>query len=495
MKIPPSLDRREFLATLGALTAGWARPAFADPDRTSYLANKGTNSEGQWRLSGIEGEIPPALQGTLYRISPGQKNKFGKPLKHLFDGDAYLAGFQFAGGQVTLRTKFIETPEHLAEARAGKMLYDEFGTAAHFLPSHGRIQPNVNVIPWDGNLLALSEAGAPALVRSDDFSYRGSWNFHGALANDMTFTAHPKFDPLTGDAYAYGIRRGRNCALVVYRMERQSGELRQLTSVPLPGFMMIHDMILSKEHIVFVVPPIRLNILEELMGRHPIGRVLHFMRNEPTRIIVLRKDGTGDPLLIEQPASVVFHHGNAFERDGNLVFDTFWQGNPGLLDLFFRWSADSLPSFREPPLMGTLTRFTVDLKEGKILSRVELGSHQEFPAFDPRMSGEDARYLYALEFNNPADPLASSKLVKNDLHAHSQASIVARKGEVWGEPVFLPDPRGGAEDQGLLFIQGYSSDRDETFLEMREAQNLDFQARLWTGTRFPLGFHGCFVSD
>jgi carotenoid cleavage dioxygenase-like enzyme len=43
-------------------------------------------------------------------------------------------------------------------------------------------------------------------------------------------------------------------------------------------------------------------------------------------------------------------------------------------------------------------------------------------------------------------------------------------------------------------MQGYDARRDENFLEVRDAGELDFVARVWTAQHFPLGFHGNFYS-
>jgi len=58
--------------------------------------------------------------------------------------------------------------------------------------------------------------------------------------------------------------------------------------------------------------------------------------------------------------------------------------------------------------------------------------------------------------------------------------------------VFVPHPGQTAEDRGWVLVQGYDARRDETFLEIRDAGTLGFEARVWTGQHFPLGFHGNF---
>jgi all-trans-8'-apo-beta-carotenal 15,15'-oxygenase len=75
----------------------------------------------------------------------------------------------------------------------------------------GKNQPSVNVIRWDGSkLLGLSEGGHPTAIDPTDLSYQGDWDFYGTLPKDLSFTAHPKFDPVKGAGYTYGIKKARD---------------------------------------------------------------------------------------------------------------------------------------------------------------------------------------------------------------------------------------------------------------------------------------------
>jgi carotenoid cleavage dioxygenase-like enzyme len=74
-------------------------------------------------LTRIEGKLPRDLNGSLFRVCPGQKETFGVRMKHLFDGDAFLSRYDFRGGQVFLKAKFLETPQRLEELQTKQMLY------------------------------------------------------------------------------------------------------------------------------------------------------------------------------------------------------------------------------------------------------------------------------------------------------------------------------------------------------------------------------------
>jgi all-trans-8'-apo-beta-carotenal 15,15'-oxygenase len=493
------LTRRRFaqlLTGLGAL-------AFIEPQirvcalpsntrRLSWLAHRNPSEEGVWRLAGIEGAVPKDLVGTLYRVAPGQKENHGVMLRHFFDGDAFVYGFSFRDGRVHLRARFVETPERLAELQAHRMLYREFGTMPPSLGEPvrqgGKNQPSVNVIAWDHVLLGLSEGGHPTAIDPLDLSYRGRFDFHGSLPQDVPFTAHPKFDPATGEGYGFGVRQGPDTALMVYRMERD-GTLAQLYALPQPGYFMIHDMLMAKEHLVFVIPPVRFDLGSLLSGQVTPADVLKYFEKEPTRVVILRRDGTGAPVTIERPATMVFHHGNAFEHQGKLVIDSILYPDETILQTLYAWSKEQLPR----PTPARLTRLVLDPVAGKVESRTGLATGPEYPRFDIRRSGEDARYLYTLESSLEEDWGAFNTLNRYDLQQGTSRRVEAGKARVLSEAVFVPHPGQHREDRGWLLMQGYDAARDENYLEIRDAETLDMVARIWTGQHFPLGFHGNFT--
>jgi carotenoid cleavage dioxygenase-like enzyme len=345
------------------------------------------------------------------------------------------------------------------------------------------------VILWDNRLLGLSEGGHPAAIDPEDLSYQGRWDFYGTLPRDVPFTAHPKIDPQTGEGYAFGIKQGPGSHLTVYRMEA-NGKLTQLYALPQKGHFMIHDLMLAQEHLIFVIPPVRFDLAVLFSGKATIAETLRYFENEPTRFLILRRDGKGLPVAIEQPANMVFHQGNAFEREGKIVVDSLLTPDHSVLELLMAWSKDQRPKTSPPQL----TRLVLDPFAARVESRTVLGIAQEFPRFDIRKGGDDLRYLYTLESGIPEDLFSSTALVRHDLHRGTGQQVEAGPGRVLGEAVFVPQPGRKGEDHGWLLMQGYDARRDENFLEVRDAGELDFVARVWTAQHFPLGFHGNFYS-
>ena len=496
------MTRRDFAKMLGCAAVlglvdvrGAAAQVLGESQKSLFaLANGTARTEGEWQLTRIEGKLPSDLNGNLFRVCPGQKETFGVRMKHLFDGDAFLSRYDFRNGKVFLKAKFLETPQRLEELQTKQMLYSEFGTARPAPPENykrrhaGKNQPSVNVIRWDGKLLGLSEGGHPTAIDPEKLAFQGEWDFYGTLPKDLSFTAHPKFDPVTGEGYTYGIKKGMGLTLTVFRMEK-TGKLANIGEFPQPNFFMIHDVTMSENHLIFVIPPVKFDLPTLMSGKATPADALRYAEREPTRILVLRKDGTGKPIEIEQPAAMVFHHGNAFERGGKLIFDSLLTPDDSVLRTLHSLANDKI-STSTP---NKLTRLTIDLASGKLDSRAEFGSNHEFPRFDSRLTGKDARFLYTAGAETHGF-LESSAIMRHDLRTGATKIVAAGTRRLFGEPVFVPKPGKISEENGWLLVQGYDAAQHETFLEICDSATMDFAARVWTGNYIPLGFHGNFYA-
>ena len=69
------------------------------------------------------------------------------------------------------------------------------------------------------------------------------------------------------------------------------------------------------------------------------------------------------------------------------------------------------------------------------------------------------------------------------------ASYLSDSGFV-SEPLFVPDPNGEHEDNGVLLTQIFDGKKSETALLVLDASDLSVLATAWTGQRSPMDFHG-----
>ena len=83
-------------------------------------------SEDDFELD-VEGKIPDALTGALFRIGPNPQFEPRDPNYHWFSGDGMVHGFYVEGGKVRYRNRYARTPKFELESAAGRSLFGTFG--------------------------------------------------------------------------------------------------------------------------------------------------------------------------------------------------------------------------------------------------------------------------------------------------------------------------------------------------------------------------------
>ena len=136
-------------------------------------------------------------------------------------------------------------------------------------------------------------------------------------------------------------------ALTVFRMQAD-GRLETIHKVPLGGYYMIHDMLLTTNHLVFVIPPVQIDMATIFSGKVSVAEALRYLEQEPTRFMILRRDGSGTPIVVEQPPNMVFHNGNAREVEGRLVLETLLSPDDGPLELLYSFTKGRTPEVDAP---------------------------------------------------------------------------------------------------------------------------------------------------
>ena len=499
------LKRREFLSLSFLLLTPFSNKAWGknlenlkffpkkSNKKLSYQAYKTTRDEGAWLLTNIRGVIPNEIRGRFIKIGPGAKENVANPLQHFFDGDAYISEFNFSDNNIILRAYFLKTPERLEELANKKMLYDEFGTLAPSKKRKGRKnQPNINIIRWDNSLLALSEGAHPVQLNTDSYDYMSTYNFNGTLPEKVSFTAHPKYDPITNMGYCYGTYQGMSKALNVYEMNPKTKELKELYSLGQKHVYMIHDMLITENFLIFIIPPAFFKLVDIILGKVPMAGALSFDQRANTRILILAKNNSIRPVELTIPAHLVFHNGNAYEENGKITIQTFLAKDESLLHLISKWQSDDVIKASLPKLH----EIVIDLENKKVDSMDELLADHDFPVINEAFRAKKNQFLYATKMGNVNDPMAFNGISKIDLQSRLTEFYPMKAEEVCGEVFFVPSKLDDQEeDSGFIAYQGHNNKLDQGFLEILNAKDLTFVGRVWADRYLPLGFHGHFFPN
>ena len=205
----------------------------------------------------VVGELPRELNGTLYRNGPNPQ--FDGSGAHWFLGDGMLHAFHLENGRASYRNRWVRTPKWQAEHDAGRALFAGFG--GRKLPDAPATSctdsgvANTNIIFHAGRLLALEEGHLPTEIEPGTLSRRGYCDYDGAIAGP--FTAHPKIDPATGEMVFFGYNAaGPLTPALSFGSVNASGVVTRFDRFEAPYASMVHDFIVTENHLLFPILPL-----------------------------------------------------------------------------------------------------------------------------------------------------------------------------------------------------------------------------------------------
>ncbi len=456
--------------------------------------------EFSYPITDIEGAIPTDLLGTVFRNGPGLLEVYGHPVKHPFDGDGMICSLSFNQGQAYFRNRYVQTAGYRAEQQAKKPLYRGVfgsqkpgGLLANAFDLRLKNIANTHVIYWGDKLLALWEAAQPHRLHPATLETLGLDDLNGVIPPGGSFTAHPKVDPghhgqprLVG----FSAKPGLSTKITLYEFDLQGSVISQ-HSHSIPGFAFLHDFALTPNYAIFFQNPVSFGPLPFLLGMKGAAECIDFNPHQPTKIILIPRQGKAPVQVIDTNPCFVFHHGNAFEEAGQVVVDSVCYKEFPRLEGGTDYTAvdfDQLPE-------GQLWRFNIDLQAGTAQSEPLISRCVEFPVLHPDRVGQPYRYLFIGAAHAPAGNAPLQALLKFDTHTRqSQVWSAAPRGFM-GEPLFIPRPQAQTEDDGWVIAMVYSGERrcsDVVILDGREITAGPL-ARLKLPHHVPYGLHGSFV--
>lgn len=508
-------------------------------NRVTRAGSVGTDSQ---ELRVLSGEVPAELDGVLFRNGPGRLSVFDKAYDHLFDGDGFVQRFEFRGGTVRYRSRYVETPEFQREEQARRMLYRAFGTnlpgglPANAFRFHFKNAANTNVLWTGGRLLALWEGGAPFEIDPLTLDCGDRWYAGESLrsktlteklmANGRPFSAHPKVLPEDDWAYSFGLSPGVKQRLLHYRVHLRTGETQALEQA-LPRLTFIHDFVaLSGGTRVFFDVGVAFHLTPALIGAIPPAASIRGSDKHSTLIRVL--DSGNTERSIEAPSGYVFHLPNGYRRSSQtaappagtaaaaaagaetagreeeLVLDTCWMDHFPDADDFRAMLRDREPEHRFRP---TLTRHRIDVKRQAHSSSPLSEYPMELPSINPSVRGRRHQYVWGVA--EPPD---------RDLYTvmHGVLRVDTESGRsklhdfypwIIGEPLFVPTRGaaagettrallpGEAEDDGFLLSLAFDPEAEQSHLLIIRADTLETLTDLLLPEPVHSGFHGIWLND
>ncbi|WP_441277979.1 carotenoid oxygenase family protein [Tardiphaga sp. 172_B4_N1_3] len=439
----------------------------------------------------VVGELPRELNGTLYRNGPNPQ--FETKGSHWFVGDGMLHAFHIENGRASYRNRWIHTPKFLAEHDAGRALYRGFGQKMPDAPAslgNDSGAANTNIVFHAGRLLALEEGHAPTEIEPGTLKTLGYQNYSGRIGGP--FTAHPKIDPVTGEMTFFGYNaRGIFSPTISFGAIDSSGIVTRFERFDAPYASMVHDFIVTENHLLFPILPITGSMDRARSGRPPYA----WEPDKGSYVGVMKRGGSADDIKwFRAEACYVFHVMNAWEEGDRIIADVMQSEEAPLFTHPDGWPTDPAKS------NARLCRWTFDLAANTDrFTRTYLDDVTgEFPRIDERRSGlVSTQGWYACDNPAPGASSAFSGLVHVGRGGARLAQYMLPLGDSISEPVFVARGKDAAEGDGWLLAVVWRARQNRSDLAVFNATDVAAGpiALVQLGHRVPAGFHGNWVNS
>lgn len=358
----------------------------------------------------LEGAIPADLQGLYVQAVPDYQYPPISDILYPMDlgagGDGMVRAFRFGDGRASFSTRYVRTERFLAQRDAGRGLFGQyrnpFSDAAE-AQGVDRTTANTMINFHAGVLLAAKEDGISYAIDPTSLETIGPWRAHGGIGS-QTLTAHPKFDPETGEMFSFGyFADGVGSLSIRYYVVDAVGEVVHEATFEAPEPWMIHDCAVTPNY--FLLPMMQYSTdLERIKAGGP------FWMFEPDREMIVgvlpRRGKAEDVRWLRGPDCVLTHTANAFEEDGLIKFDVLRVEGNAFGFVVPDKDGNGGPFGSAPT---ALVRWTIDpasdggrIDQCEVLARVT----GEGPHVDERWHTRKQRFLWLPELKLQAAPAA-----------------------------------------------------------------------------------------
>lgn len=421
----------------------------------------------------VEGRVPSALRGTLYRNGVGLMELFGERSGHLFEADGAISALRFGERGVEAAARVIASAGLEAERAAGRRLGVSKNTA------------NTHVVPWQGGLYALMEGGLPTQLDPETIEAVGEATLGGVVRG--MFSAHPHRVEARRSMYNFGMRYGAETAIVLYALP-DVGPARCIGEVPLEHPVMLHDFVATERRLVFVVSPLRIDVGRLMEGAGFVDSLV-WTPDAGAEVILVPIDAPDEVVRFRVDAHFQFHFASAFEDRGEVVVDYVHYDDARLLGAL--GDGQGL-AFDDPSghVGGRLHRARIDPVARTLRTAPLWDGWCEFPRISEHVSGARTSSVWVQSevWRDGVLRFGVSRIAPDGSARHHWLE----PGQHASEPVLAQAP-GDGELGGSVLVLVYDSVADTSHALVLNAETLDVCARVRFDQAIPLRFHGSWV--
>ncbi|KAF9219107.1 hypothetical protein BS17DRAFT_761519 [Gyrodon lividus] len=351
----------------------------------------------------------------------------------------------------------------------------------------------------------------------EPIGYANQSVLHPALCGNLS-GAHARSDPVTGDVYNYNLDFGRVPTYRVFRVSAATGKTDIIAIITDAPGAYLHSILLTKNHVILCVWNARYawGGLKLLWERNILDSIASF---DPTRkalwYVIDRIHDKGVVAKFESDPFFCFHTINAWEEPSSthpsnvdivadlsiyenldilkrLYYENLMSTSPGFQDFAGDKRATSRPMLRrfrlKSILSGSASQPEVAVEEFTAPKDYSC----DLPTVNPRTLTNPSRYIYGVI--DRGNSTFYDGLVKYDTYTR-EPTFWFHQGQNPGEPIFIPDPDGEDEHDGVLLSVVLDSLEGKSFLLVLDARTMEELGRASMECAVGLGFHGLYTSS
>lgn len=479
----------------------------------------------------VTGVIPSYVDGFLYRNGPGVYEVTHKSsgdvthINHWFDGISVVHRFHISNNTVKYKNRrtmqdYIEAVESTPTKNSFKSIVfgDQdpcrglLGTLFSFWkpalkhPETGKPVSNIGVtlerVPKVGPLVTRTDFNRSTALDIETLEPLNKLSFRdlNPELSGRASAAHGVTDPDTGAYFNYTYEYAPKAQYVVFESNNEETRvLARFQEVP----VYIHSITATKKYVVLMTYSAPLSLLKLLTTSYADS--MDTKSTMRVKFYVISREHAKISAVFDSDPFFCFHNINAFDEDGKVVIDLAKYDDASVTGMLYRSKIlrgeaklGAVPvRFTTPNMEEAAASYMDDGKPVASLAPVLLANDCDIEL--PRVCDTKCmrRYQYAYGISDagmkaPA-PLFNS-LVK--LHVETgEKQLYTPADGACGEPIFVKNPEGSEEDDGVLLSVVLDKREQKSFMAVVDARTMQEIARASVPQAVPLGFHGQYMSE
>ncbi len=481
----------------------------------------------------VTGVIPSYVDGNLYRNGPGVFEVNHKEtgnvthFNHWFDGITVVHRFHIENNTVTYKNRramqdYMEAIESMPSKSSYKTstfgdqdpcrsllgtLFQVWRPALKH-PETGKPTSNIGVtlerIPTVGPLVTRSDFNRSAVLDIDTLEPKRKLSFRdlNPALSGMATGAHGVVDPDTGAYFNYAYAHGPRPEYTVFEVNEEKARiLAKFREAP----VYIHSITATKKYVVLMTYSAPLSILKLAVDPSNYANAIDTTSKMRVKFYVVSREDARVCAVFDSDPFFCFHNINAYDDGGRVVIDLAKYDDATVTGVLYRSKMlrgeavlDSVPvRFTTPDIAEVAASYKGDGNpvcslEAKLLAA---NTYIELPRVSEEKNMQRYRYAYGISDSGleaPA-PLFNS-LVKVDVESGDTLYYTPTDGAC-GEPIFVADPEGTEEDDGVLLSVVLDKAEEKSFMAVVDARTMREIARATVPQVVPFGFHGQYMTE